>query len=51
MHLAHDNDVVHHSRRIVTISRSAKPFCQGEAGAAGLSRMSMARKRRVTMAL
>jgi hypothetical protein len=28
-----------HSRRIDPISRSAKPFCQGEAGAVGLSRM------------
>jgi hypothetical protein len=26
-----------HSRRIDPISRSAKPFCQGEAGAVGLS--------------
>jgi hypothetical protein len=39
-----------HSRRIDPISRSAKPFCQGEAGAIGLSRMSMARDRRVTTA-
>jgi hypothetical protein len=31
------------------ISRSAKPFCQGEPGATGLSRMPMARNRRVTM--
>src|SRR6266853_4606748 len=37
-----------HSRRIDPISRSAKLFCQGEAGAAGLSRMPMARSRRVT---
>src|SRR6266850_4881012 len=35
-----------HSRRIDPISRSAKPFCQGEAGAIGLSRMPMARDRR-----
>jgi hypothetical protein len=28
-----------HSRRIDPIIRSAKPFCQGEAGAIGLSRM------------
>jgi hypothetical protein len=28
-----------HSRRIDLINRSAKPFCQGEAGAIGLSRM------------
>src|SRR5260370_19727378 len=32
-----------HSRRIDPISRSARPFCQGEAGAVGLSRMPMAR--------
>jgi hypothetical protein len=31
-----------HSRRIDPISRSEKPFCQGEAGAVGLSRMPMA---------
>jgi 2-polyprenyl-6-methoxyphenol hydroxylase-like FAD-dependent oxidoreductase len=37
-----------HSRRIDPINRSAKPFCQGEAGAIGLSRMPMARSRRVT---
>src|ERR1700738_2294081 len=34
-----------HSRRIDPISRSAKPFCQGEAGAVGLFRMPMARNR------
>jgi hypothetical protein len=50
MRLAQDNDVVHtHSRRIDPISRSAKPFCQGEAGAVGLSRMPMARNARVTI--
>jgi hypothetical protein len=32
-----------HSRRSDPISRSAKPFCQREAGAVGLSRMPMAR--------
>jgi hypothetical protein len=37
-----------HSRRIDPISRLAKPFCQGEAGVVGLSRMPMARNRRVT---
>src|ERR1700736_4069361 len=31
-----------HSRRIDPINRSAKPFCQGEDGAIGLSRMPMA---------
>src|SRR6476620_7997421 len=40
-----------HSRRIDPISRSAKPFCQGEPGAIGLSRMPMARNRRVTAAV
>ncbi len=35
-----------HSRRIDPINRSTKPFCQGEAGAIGLSRMPMARSRR-----
>jgi pimeloyl-ACP methyl ester carboxylesterase len=39
-----------HSSRIDPISRSAKPFCQGEAGAIGLSRMPMARNRRLTAA-
>jgi hypothetical protein len=39
-----------HSRRIDPINRSAKPFCQGEAGAVGLSRMLMARNRRLTTA-
>jgi hypothetical protein len=34
-------------RRIDSIKRSAKPFCQGEAGAVSLSRMLMARNRRV----
>ena len=28
-----------HSRRIDPIGRSARPFCQGEAGAIGLSRI------------
>ena len=39
-----------HSRRIEPINRSAKAFCQGEAGALVLSLMPMARNRRVTMA-
>ena len=39
-----------HSRRTDPISRSAKQFSQGEAGAIGLSRMPMARSRRVTTA-
>jgi hypothetical protein len=49
MRLAQTDDVVQHFRRIDPISRSAKPFCQGEAGAVGLSRMPMARNRRVTI--
>ena len=39
-----------HSRRIDPINLSAKPFCQGEPGAMGLSRMPMARNRWVTAA-
>ena len=34
-----------HSRQIDPISLSAKPFCQGEPAAIGLSRMPMARNR------
>jgi hypothetical protein len=48
MHLAQDNDVVH----TLTPDRSDQPFgkafCQGQAGAVGLSRMPMVRNRRVT---
>jgi len=41
-----------HSRRIDPINRSTKAFCQGDAGAIGLSlRMPMARNRRLSMAL
>jgi hypothetical protein len=40
-----------HSSRIHPISRSAKPFCQGEAGAVGLSRTPMARNRRDNAAI
>src|ERR1700694_3690312 len=43
MRLAEDNDVVQALARIDPIDRSAKPFCQGEAGAIGLSRMPMVR--------
>src|SRR6266700_5107819 len=39
-----------HSRRIDPISLSAKPFCQGEPGAMGLSRTPMVRNRCVTAA-
>ena len=47
MHLAQDDDVVQ-TLTPDPISRSAKPFCQGEAGAVGLSRMPMERNRRLT---
>ena len=43
MHLARDNDVVDTLTPIDPISRSEKPFCQGEASAVGLSRMPMVR--------
>src|SRR5215467_3777374 len=36
-----------HSRRIDPINLSAKPFCQGEPGAMGLSRMPIALSRRM----
>jgi len=48
MRLAQDDDVV----RTLAPDRSDQPFdtpfCQGDAGAIGLSRMPMARNRRVT---
>src|SRR5437667_11580663 len=40
-----------HSRRIDPISLSAKPFCQGEPGAMGLSRMPIVRNRCVGQSL
>ncbi len=49
MHLAQDNDVVHTFTPDQSDQPFHKPFCQGEAGAVGLSRMPMARNRRVTM--
>jgi hypothetical protein len=39
MGLAQDQDMVQASRRIEPISRSVCPFCQGERGAVGRSRM------------
>jgi hypothetical protein len=48
MCLARDNDVVQTLTPIDPISRLAKPFCQVETGAVSLSRMPMARDRRVT---
>ena len=48
MVLAQDYDVVQKSRRIEPISLSACPFCQGERGAIGLSRMPIAAIRRLT---
>jgi len=46
----HDQVVDGTPRRIVPISRSAKQFCHGEPAEIGLSRMPMARRRRVTTA-
>src|SRR5258707_15131903 len=37
-----------HSRRIEPISRSTYPFCQGDRGAVGRSRIPMLLRRRVT---
>ncbi len=37
--LAKDDDMVRHSRRIEPISRSVWPFCYGDGGAVGRSRM------------
>jgi hypothetical protein len=46
MHLAQDKDVIH----TLTPNRSDQPFgkAKGEAGAVGLSRIPMARNRRMT---
>ena len=49
MRFAQDDNTTH-SRRIDPISLSTKPFCQGEPGAIGLSRMPMARNRWVKAA-
>ena len=38
-----------HSRRMDPIRRSAKPFCHGERGAIGLSRMPIAQTRCLTI--
>jgi hypothetical protein len=38
----HDHMITTHSRRIEPISRSAWPFCQGDRGAVGLSRIPIA---------
>ena len=51
MALAKDNHVVMHSRRIEPISRSAYPFCHGDRGDMGRSRMPMARTRRTNTSL
>ena len=48
MRLARDNEIVQAFARIEPINRSAYPFCQGEAGAVGLSRIPIAWIRRVT---
>src|SRR5246127_4600579 len=50
MLLAEDDEVIQTLTPDRSYSRSAKPFCQGEAGEMGLSRMPMARNRRVTTA-
>ena len=48
MPFAEDDDMVEtFRRRIEPISRSVCPFCHGERGAVGRSRMPMARSRRV----
>jgi hypothetical protein len=43
MHLAQNNHVVH-TTPDRSISRSTSPFCQGEAGAIGLSRIRVVKK-------
>ena len=48
MRLTQCDEVVHALSPHRSDQSSAKPFCQGEAGAVGLSRMPMARNRRVT---
>src|SRR3954465_5366672 len=48
MRLAKDDDVVQAFAANGPISRSAKPFCHGERGAIGLSRMPIARRRCLT---
>ena len=45
MALSQDNHVIQQSRRIEPIARSQYPFCQGERGAVGRSRMPIARIR------
>src|SRR3981189_2239564 len=50
MSLVEDNDVIQTLAPDRFDQPLGKPFCQGEAGAIGLSRMPMARSRRVTMA-
>src|SRR5258708_37580950 len=45
---AKDDDVIRHSRRIEPISLPACPFCQGDRGAIGWSRIPMAARRFVT---
>ncbi len=46
--LAKDDAVNDASQRTEPIKHSAKAFCQGEAGAMGLSLIPMARRRRIT---
>ena len=49
LRLAEDDEMVNTLARDRS-ARSAKPFCQDEAGGVGLSRMPIARNRRVTIA-
>jgi hypothetical protein len=48
MGLAKHDDMVVHSRQMDPINLSATPFCQGDLGAIGLSRMFIVRSRRLT---
>jgi hypothetical protein len=48
MSLAEHEEMVETLRRIEPISRSTNPFCQGDRGAVGRSRMPMHLRRRVT---
>ena len=50
MGLAQDNHMIHAFAADRPDQPFGKPFCQGEAGGVGLSRMPMARNRRVTTA-
>jgi hypothetical protein len=49
MPLAEHDHMIKAFAPIAPISRSAQPFCQADRGAVGLSRMPMARMRRVNI--